>query len=68
MQFVGGVTQCSLLGMSHNAVCWGCHTMQFVARNVAKVELDSDSATVACNVARKVLQCVRPLCFVHTKS
>ena len=25
----------------------GCHTMQFVARNVAKVELDSTSATVA---------------------
>ena len=27
--------------------------MQFVARNVAKVELDSTSANVARNVARK---------------
>ena len=33
--------------------------MQFVAKNVAKVELDSTSATVACNVARKVAPCVR---------
>ena len=32
--------------------------MQFVARNVAKVELDSTSATVACNDTRKVASCV----------
>ena len=32
--------------------------MQFTVRNVAKVELDSTSATVARNVARKVAQCV----------
>ena len=33
--------------------------MLFVARNVAKVELDSTSATVARNVLRKVAPCVR---------
>ena len=32
----------------------GCHTMQFVVRNVAKEELDSTSATAARNVARNV--------------
>ena len=37
-------------GVSHDAIC--------CARNVAIVELDSTSATVACNVARKVAQCV----------
>ena len=37
----------------------GCHMMQFVTRNVAKVELDSTSATVARNVGRKVAPCVR---------
>ena len=36
----------------------GCHAMQFVARNVAKVELDSTCATVARNVTRKVAPCV----------
>ena len=35
--------------------------MQFVVHNVAKVELDSTSATVARNVARKVKLCVRAL-------
>ena len=35
--------------------------MQFVARNVAKVELGSTSATVAHNIARKVVLCVRAL-------
>ena len=35
--------------------------MQFVARNVAKVELDSTSATVARNHAGKVVPCVRAL-------
>ena len=33
--------------------------MQFVARNVAKVQLDSTPATAARNVARKVVPCVR---------
>ena len=32
--------------------------MQFVSCNIAKVELDSTSATVACNVTRKVELCV----------
>ena len=32
--------------------------MQFVARNVAKVELDPSSATVERNVARKVSPCI----------
>ena len=31
--------------------------MQFVACNVSKVELHSTSATVACNIARKVALC-----------
>ena len=35
--------------------------MQFVARNVAKVELNSTSATVTRNVARKVESCVPAL-------
>ena len=35
--------------------------MQFVAPNVAKVELDSTSATFVCNVARKVAPCVQGL-------
>ena len=33
--------------------------MQFVVRNVAKAELDSTSATVACIFARKVTPCVK---------
>ena len=37
--------------------------MQFVMRNIAKVELDSTSATVARDVARKVTACVRALNF-----
>ena len=37
----------------------GCHTMQFVAHNVAEVELGSTSATVARNIAKKVAPCVR---------
>ena len=37
----------------------GCHTMQFVPPNVAKVELGSTSAFVARNVARKVVPYVR---------
>ena len=37
------------------------YTMQFVARNVAKEELDSTSATVARHVARKIASCVRGL-------
>ena len=35
----------------------GGHTMQFVALNVAKVELDSTSATVVRNVARSCTVC-----------
>ena len=42
--------------------------MQFVARNVAKEELDSTSATVAGNVARKVLPCVRAFTFIIMRS
>ena len=34
------------------------HTMQFNGRNVPKVELDSTSAIVAHNMARKVALCV----------
>ena len=35
-----------------NKIFWGCHTMQFVARNVAKViELDSTCVTFAGSVA-----------------
>ena len=45
--------------VARNKIFWGCHTIQFVARNVAKVELDSTSATFASNVARKVASCVR---------
>ena len=33
--------------------------MQFVARNVAKVELDSTSETIAGNVAENAAPCVR---------
>ena len=67
----GGVTRCKLLratrffGASHDANCCaqqdflGRHTMQIVARNVAKLELDSTSTTVARNVAREVGLCVR---------
>ena len=33
--------------------------MQFVVRNVAKVELDSTSATVTCHVAKKIAPCFR---------
>ena len=35
--------------------------MQFVASNVAEAELDSTSATVARNDAKKVALCVRAL-------
>ena len=42
--------------------------MQFVARNVAKEELDSTSATVAGNVARKVLPCVRAFILMRSKT
>ena len=35
--------------------------MEFFACNIAKVELDSTSATVACNIARKVVPCVQAL-------
>ena len=35
--------------------------MQFVACNVTKVELNSTSATVARNIARKRESCVRAL-------
>ena len=38
-----------------------CHTMQFAARNVAKVELYSNSANAARNVVRNVAPCVRAL-------
>ena len=37
--------------------------MQFVARKVAKVELDSTSATVARDVARKVALCDRAFTY-----
>ena len=43
--------------------------MQFVARNVAKEELDSTSATAAgINVARKVLPCVRAFILMRGKT
>ena len=35
-------------------IVWGCHTIKFVAPNVAKVVVDSSSATIAHNVARTV--------------
>ena len=39
----------------------GCHTMQIVARNAAKLELDSTSAAVGRYFAREVAPCVRAL-------
>ena len=44
-----------------------CHTIQFVVRNVARVELDSTSTTVARNVERKVTPCVRAFTLVLFK-
>ena len=44
-----------------NKIFWGRHTMQSVSRKVAKVELDSTSATVVPNFAKKVALCVRAL-------
>ena len=38
--------------------------MQFVAHNVAKVELDSTSATVVHNTARKIVASVQALICV----
>ena len=42
-------------------IFWGRHTMQSVSRKVAKVELDSTSATVVPNFAKKVALCDRAL-------
>ena len=58
--YLGPDTRCNFsCNVARNKIFCGCHTMQFVARNDAKVELDSTSATVAHNVARKVAPCAR---------
>ena len=54
----------ALFNFSCNVACvqqdfLGVSPMQFVARTFAKVELDSTSATLARNVAKKVAPCVR---------
>ena len=48
--FLNCCVQQDCFGVSHDAICFTQHR---------KVELDSTSATIAYNVARKVSPCVR---------